>query len=196
MAGTLLLHIGLDLFLEGVVDSYGSYDSLVSRNGPAYYSLTAFCSFIAEPLPSLCCHQEYAGIWFITITMTAKGMSGGLIAGVFAALSVYAAQSITYMNPIREIMPATTLRSSVWSRPASELAILNSDLTGRSRILLVQLQGHLFFGNVTQLTDEIKKLLKARKGTDYEPLIVSLYRLARPCRRCSEKFSQCLLFVR
>ena len=30
MAGTLLLHIGLDLFLEGVVDSYDSYDSLVS----------------------------------------------------------------------------------------------------------------------------------------------------------------------
>ena len=128
--------------------------------------------------------------------MTAKGMSGGLIAGVFAALSVYAAQSITYMNPIREIMPATTLRSSVWSRPASELAILNSDLTGRSRILLVQLQGHLFFGNVTQLTDEIKKLLKARKGTDYEPLIVSSYRLARPCCRFSKMFSQYSVFVR
>jgi len=28
MAGTLLLHIGIDLFLEGIVDSYGSYDYL------------------------------------------------------------------------------------------------------------------------------------------------------------------------
>lgn len=51
--------------------------------------------------------------------MTAKGMSGGLIAGVFAALAVYVAQSVTHMNPIREIMPATTLRSSVWTRPAA-----------------------------------------------------------------------------
>lgn len=145
MAGTLLLHIGLDLFLEGAVDSYESYDRL-----------------------------EYGGIWFIVITMTAKGMSGGLIAGVFAALSVYAAQSITYMNPIREILPATTLRSSVWTRPAAELAILNSDVVGRTRVLLVQLQGHLFFGNVTQLTDPVKKLLAERKGTDLEPLIVIL----------------------
>ena len=144
MAGTLLLHIGLDLFLEGTVDSYNSYDRL-----------------------------EYAGIWLIVITMSAKGMSADLIAGVFAALSVYAAQSITHINPIRQIMPATTLRSSLWTRPSAEVAILNNDITGRSRVLLVQLQGHLFFGNVTSLTDTVKKLLTERKGTHLEPLIVS-----------------------
>ncbi|CAB9501103.1 solute carrier family 26 [Seminavis robusta] len=146
MAGTLLLHIGLDLFMEGVVDSY-------------YYGYDRL---------------EYGGIWLITITMTALGMTAGLCAGVLAALSVYAAQSITYMNPIRAQMPATTLLSSVWTRPASELAILNNERTGRSRILVVQLQGHLFFGNANQLTDTVKGLLTDSQGTGLEPLIVIL----------------------
>lgn len=145
MAGTLLLHIGLDLVLEGVVDSYDSYDRL-----------------------------EYGGIWLITIAMTTMGMTAGLLAGIFAALSVYAAQSITYMNPIRKVVSATSLLSSVWTRPATELAILNDEFTGRSRVLLVQLQGHLFFGNVSQLTDTVRTLLTERHGTDLEPFIVIL----------------------
>lgn len=45
MAGTLLLHVGLDLFLEGVWDSYGSFDAL-----------------------------EYAGVWLIVVVMTLYGM--------------------------------------------------------------------------------------------------------------------------
>jgi hypothetical protein len=146
MAGTLLLHIGLDLFLEGVVDSYsyGGYDRL-----------------------------EYGGICLITVTMTALGMTAGLCAGVLAAVSVYAAQSITYTNPIRAQMLATTLLSSVWTRPSSELAILNDEHTGRSRILVVQLHGHLFFGNATQLTDNVKKMLSDSQQTGVQPLIVS-----------------------
>lgn len=106
--------VGLDLFLEGVVDSYYDYDNL-----------------------------EYAGIWAITLVMTVFGMTAALIAGIIAALSVYAAQSIAYSSPIREIFSAKTLRSSVWTRPAAELAILNDDLIGRSRVLVVQLQGHV-----------------------------------------------------
>lgn len=114
MAGTLLLHVGLDLVLEGVYDSYGSYDRL-----------------------------EYSGIWFITIVMTVFGMTPGLIAGVAAALSIYVVQSITYLDPIKEIKTARTLRSTAWTRPAGELAILDDDLKGRSRILVIQLQGHV-----------------------------------------------------
>ena len=56
MAGTLLLHIGIDLFLEGVYDSYGNYDQI-----------------------------EYAGIWVIAIVMTIYGMTAALIAGAIAA---------------------------------------------------------------------------------------------------------------
>jgi hypothetical protein len=40
-------------------------------------------------------------------------------------------------------MTASTLRSSAWTRCASSRAILDSDLTGRSRILIFQLQGHV-----------------------------------------------------
>ena len=160
MAGTLLLHIGLDLFLEGVVDSYGSYDRL-----------------------------EYGGIWLITLTMTFFGMTAGLIAGVFAALSVYAAQSISYINPIRKVVSATTLLSSVWTRPAAELSILGDEQTGRSRILLVQLQGHLFFGNANQFTDTLKALLADRHETDQEPYIV---RIVSAMRLFYE--SLCMLF--
>lgn len=44
MAGSLLLHVGTDLFLEGVYDSYGRFDRL-----------------------------EYFGIWLITVVMTLYG---------------------------------------------------------------------------------------------------------------------------
>jgi MFS superfamily sulfate permease-like transporter len=114
MAGTLLLHIGIDLVLEGVYDSFGQYDYL-----------------------------EYAGIWVITIVMTFWGMTAALIAGVIAALSTYAVQSINYHNPIRQILSASTLRSSAWARNAPARAILDDDRTGRGRILVFQLQGHV-----------------------------------------------------
>jgi len=145
MAGCLLLHVGIDLLLEGVYDSYGNYDYL-----------------------------EYSGIWLITVVMVLFGMSAALIAGAAAALSTYAVQSATYQYPIRGIMSAETLRSSAWNRDLEADAILQSRKTGRKRILIVQLQGHLFFGNVALVTDDIKAALKERSGTDIEPLIVIL----------------------
>ena len=87
--------------------------------------------------------MEYAGIWLITIVMTVYGMEAALIAGVIAALSTYAFQSITYLNPIRGIMSAATLRSSAWSRSPEINNILDDDSIGRKRILVIQLQGHV-----------------------------------------------------
>ena len=72
MAGTLLLHCGLDLFSEGVYDSYGNYDYL-----------------------------EYSGIWAIVIVMTMFGMEAALMAGAISALLTYAIQSVAYPKPIR-----------------------------------------------------------------------------------------------
>jgi SulP family sulfate permease len=142
MAGTLLLHIGIDLFLEGVWDSLGNYDNI-----------------------------EYAGIWLITLVMTIWGMTAGLIASAIAALSTYAFQSITFQNPIRQIMTASTLRSSAWNRCAAARSILEQDHMGRGRIIIFQLQGHLFFGNVALLTDTIKATLKEMKETGEIPLV-------------------------
>merc|ERR1712238_340110 len=56
MAGTLLLHIGIDLFLEGIVESFEEYDTI-----------------------------EYAGIVAIVLVMTFMGMTPALIAGVVVA---------------------------------------------------------------------------------------------------------------
>ena len=130
MAGTLLVHVGLDLFLEGVWDSYGKFDWL-----------------------------EYSGIWLIVVVMTIWGMEAAMLAGVIAAVSTYAVQSVAYLSPIRGHMPATTLRSSSRNRPHPAKDILNSPINGRSRILVVQLQGHLFFGNMAHFTETMNQLL-------------------------------------
>lgn len=143
MAGTLLFHIGIDLILEGIYDSFGNYDYL-----------------------------EYTGIWVIALVMTTWGMTAALIAGVIAALSTYAFQSINHQDPIRQILSATTLRSSDWNRCATARAILEDDLTGRSKILVFQLQGHIFFGNIAQLTDTIKDILKEKEAIGEMPLVV------------------------
>jgi len=145
MAGTLLLHIGIDLFLEGVKDSYGDYDAL-----------------------------EYGGIWLITVVMVLFGMSAALIAGAVAALSVYLFQSITHQNPIKGQMSAVNLRSSAWNRSIEARAILEDKSTGRNKIYLILMQGHVFFGNVFLLTDKIKATLDQMLGTKEEPKIVVL----------------------
>eukprot|EP00934_Nitzschia_sp_Nitz4_P003240 Nitzschia sp. Nitz4//scaffold23_size168460//142616//145687//NITZ4_002245-RA/size168460-snap-gene-0.168-mRNA-1//-1//CDS//3329543713//3230//frame0 len=145
VAGTLLLHIGIDLTLEGLYDSIGDFDTI-----------------------------EYLGIWAITIVMTVWGMTAALIAGVIAALTTYAAQSINYQSPIRHVISASTLRSSAWNRPKEADEILDDDLTGRARILIFQLQGHLFFGNVAQLTDTLKIALKEKKELEESPIVVIL----------------------
>jgi SulP family sulfate permease len=111
MAGTLLLHVGIDLFLEGVWDSIGRFDML-----------------------------EYCGIWLIVVVMTAEGMEAAMIAGFLAAVSTYVVQNVTYLSPIRGFMSAMTLRSSHWNRSNDVNKILNDTELGRNRILVIQLQ--------------------------------------------------------
>ncbi|KAL7534147.1 hypothetical protein ACHAXR_007713 [Thalassiosira sp. AJA248-18] len=137
MAGTLLVHCGLDLFLEGIYDSYGKYDYL-----------------------------EYTGIWAIASVMTFSGMEAALLAGAISALLTYAIQSVAYPKPIRGSMTAATLRSSEWNRSPGAFAILDSEVTGRIRIEVVQFQGHLFFGNVSLFSDGVKELVRNK------PLVV------------------------
>ena len=145
MAGTLLLHIGLDLFLEGVWDSIEKFDRF-----------------------------EYCGIWLITLAMTLHGMTAALLAGLIVALSTFALQSITLLDPIFRVMSASTLRSSAWNRSAEAADLLDDKSRGRSRVLVVQLQGHLFFGNVNDVTDFLKKELRRREGTQEAPYVLLL----------------------
>jgi len=106
--------------------------------------------------------------------MSVFGMTAALLAGIISALSTYAMQSIQNLDPIFKTMTATTLRSSAWPRSPRAQAILNDDFTGRARILIVQLQGLLFFGNVAALTDAIKLILNKKRNTGEEPVIAIL----------------------
>jgi SulP family sulfate permease len=141
MAGTLLLHIGIDLILEGVYDCKSSYTPHASSLlwSPWLTSNSCFILSAHGKFDNL----EYAGIWLITIVMTVYGMSAALIAGIIAALSTYAAQSVTHINPIRDMCTASSFRSSSWDRSPQALAILDDDRIGRNKILLIQLQGHV-----------------------------------------------------
>lgn len=145
LAGTLLLHIGIDLFLEGMWDSIEKFDKL-----------------------------EYIGIWLITLAMTLHGMTAALLAGLMVALSTFALQSITLLDPIFRVMSASTLRSSAWNRSTEASNLLDDERCGRSRILVIQLQGHLFFGNVTDVTEFLKKKLRHVQGTNEQPYILIL----------------------
>jgi len=128
MAGTLLLHCGVDLFMEGVWESVGTYD-----------------------------YFEYTGIWLIVTIMAMFGIEAALIAGAVTALLTYVVQSVQHVKSVRGAMTGATLRSSSYNRSMDEFAILDSDVTGRIRIIVIQLQGHLFFGNVTGFTSEISR---------------------------------------
>lgn len=142
MAGTVLLHVGIDLFIEGVIESYADYDKL-----------------------------EYAGVLLITGVMVVFGMDAALVAGVVAALSTYVAQSIVYQDPIRGVVSGARLRSSAWNRSAEAQQILLDSKKGRQRILIVQLQGHIFFGNSVKMTDDVKKILSEKRKACDEPAV-------------------------
>ena len=104
--------------------------------------------------------------------MTVFGMSSALVAGIISALSTYAVQSITNLDPVFRIVTAGSLRSSAWTRSPAQLEILDDKRLGRHRVMIVQLQGHLFFGNVASLVDAIKVTLNERRLKNDMPFIV------------------------
>lgn len=141
MAGTLLMHVGIDLFLEGVIEPRKSYDRL-----------------------------EYAGICLIAMVMVLFGMEAALIAGIAAALSTYVAQSVVYQDPIRGAMTGARLRSSAWNRCHEAQAILDGK-NGRQKIYIIQLQGHIFFGSVARVNDYVKGNLNDKRKSGDSPAV-------------------------
>ena len=72
--------------------------------------------------------------------MSLYGMEAAMVMGGIAAVSTYAVQNVAYLSPIRGVMPATTLRSSDWSRIEAAEVILSDSEVGRNRIFVIQLQ--------------------------------------------------------
>ena len=95
MPGCLLIHIGLDLSMEALVDSWTTFDSL-----------------------------EYSSIVAITVVMTFYGMTAGLALGVICAALTFTLQTSRHVTPIRGRMCAQTLRSSRW-RSVKAKEVLN-----------------------------------------------------------------------
>eukprot|EP00457_Paulinella_chromatophora_P001870 gb/GEZN01001872.1/.p1 GENE.gb/GEZN01001872.1/~~gb/GEZN01001872.1/.p1 ORF type:complete len:875 (+),score=80.42 gb/GEZN01001872.1/:73-2697(+) len=129
MAGCLLLHVGIDLSREAIVDSYSTFDPI-----------------------------EYFTVLLITLAMTAYGMTAGLGVGVVCAAFAFTAQTGIHINPIRGVMPATTLRSSRLRGVAAQQVLARDS----HQILVVQLHGNLFFGNAPKMTQTVLELLQTR----------------------------------
>uniref|UniRef100_A0AAV1T700 Sulfate transporter n=1 Tax=Peronospora matthiolae TaxID=2874970 RepID=A0AAV1T700_9STRA len=106
---------------------------------------------------------ELGTVWAIAGTMTFWGMNQGLAVGALLACLTFVMQSArTPTNaPIRGSMSAATLRSNTW-RTTGELDVLDRECR---KIHVVQLKGHLFFGNINQLSDYVRELF----GKGYNP---------------------------
>ena len=103
---------------------------------------------------------EYISALLIAIVMTFYGLTAGLVLGVILAAITFTIQIGQHVPPIRNAMRGTTLRSSKWRSKES-----NDILNKYSRhILVVQLQGQLFFGNASLIATAVEKLLEASEG--------------------------------
>ena len=85
MPGCLLIHIGLELLKEAVVDSIAGFDAV-----------------------------EYMIILALTIITATLGITVGLCVGVITAALAFIVQTNMYINPIRRVTRCSTMRSSRW----------------------------------------------------------------------------------
>ncbi|CAK0901671.1 unnamed protein product, partial [Prorocentrum cordatum] len=129
--GTLLIHVGLDLSKEALVDSLEGFDTF-----------------------------EYSCVVLITITMTIFGMTTGLGFGLVLSAVSFTLQNMRHCEPVRGVMPATTLRSSA-KRTSLEREVLKE---GMRHVEVVQLQGTIFFGNATVLSSRVEEMLAAKRS--------------------------------
>ncbi|OQR96717.1 Sulfate Permease (SulP) Family [Achlya hypogyna] len=133
MAGCLMIHVGLDLCKEAVVDTYHELDLF-----------------------------EYTNVWIIALTMTFWGMNEGLAVGALLACITFVVQSAP-AGPLRGSMSAATLRSTAW-RSTADLEILDCMMRN---VHVVQLKGHLFFGNIHKLSEYVATLLESQPQLEY-----------------------------
>ncbi len=107
-----------------------------------------------------CDPVEYMSIWIIMSVMNIFDMTSGLIAGLFMALftSTYSSSND---DPVRRVCDARTFPSSR-HRKESEMTILEDPHTGRKKIVIFQLHGSLFFGNISKIQDRLFEFLETR----------------------------------
>ena len=97
---------------------------------------------------------EYGVILLIFVTIMAFGLFEGVGAGMLATL-VFFAVRLSRVNPIAAQFTARERRSNK-VRPVTERTIL---LEEGDRVRVYRLQGYIFFGSVSPLTDQLKQTL-------------------------------------
>lgn len=101
---------------------------------------------------------EYSSVIFIAAVVSVSGFVPGIFMGVVSACMTFVVQS-SRQSSIRAVFSGDTARSNTnWS--VRQRDKLNFGLLEVNSIFVVQLQGHLFFGNVQQVVGNIESALK------------------------------------
>ncbi|KAK4687198.1 sulfate permease, SulP family, partial [Tremellales sp. Uapishka_1] len=108
--------------------------------------------------------MEYITIWVITIGMTLFDFVIGLLLGIILACVFFVVQS-SRRRAIRTVFSGATAKSTV-RRPRSQRAFIQQ--VG-SQTYVMKLQGFLFFGTISAVEEEIRKLLDRAKW-DHNPI--------------------------
>ena len=108
---------------------------------------------------------EYASVWIILTIMTVSSLMTGLLAGLVLALFNYTQQSFVVESPLRRILDVSKIPSTCL-RTIEALEILDNDPNhGRKTVVLCILHGHLFYGNVPRLKEDMLQFLNEKVGT-------------------------------
>lgn len=102
---------------------------------------------------------EYAIVWAIFGSIIAIGFLEGILIGVVISILVFIV-NYSRISPMKSSASLATTRSSV-ARSQGELAILAS---GGDAVVVLKLQGFLFFGTASALLAEVKKRVTPLAG--------------------------------
>ena len=126
---------------------------------------------------------EYSSVLFIATVVSFQGFVPGIFMGVVSACVTFVVQS-SRQSSIRAVFSGDTARSNTsWSSRQRDK--LDVGLLGGSSILVVQLQGHLFFGNVQQVVEGIESALLLNLSAEGESALAGT---ASPTVHCQLRY--------
>lgn len=134
-----MVHLGVDLIVDGVLHSRPSLDAL-----------------------------EYGSMLMVATVVAVWGFVPGIAAGVVSACATFVVQS-SRENNVRAVFSGENARSNT-SWPSRLRARLESGLSARSaKVIVIQLQGHLFFGNIQKVVATVVSTLRQDPNSNDTP---------------------------
>lgn len=136
VVGALIFHLGLDLLIEALVDTWGIVHYL-----------------------------EYITIIAIVVLMAVLGFVEGILLGIIMACVFFVVQNAKRGTAIRAIYTGASARSTVRRLYRQQKFLAQV----AQQILVMRLQGYLFFGTIGQVEKAIRGLLDRRRW-DAQPI--------------------------